>query len=138
MYRDLLGVLRQFCFIIPLVFPGLPVIALSDTTYTWGAPSTVDIHLDNFLESETHTFSQGTLVQLSLTVPSGWPGGTPVTIWTSPVGFANGVGLPLPIPTSAGPNFTLHTTPEPTTTVLALLGLGFGGLIARRRRKTQP
>lgn len=114
---------------------------ISDTTYEDPLDvGAIDIHLENFLPSP-YTFSEGLLAQLTLAAPAAyWSGGGIVTIQTDPLatGFLRAT-LPVHyIPTGPGDPFELTVTPEPTTTVLALLGLGFGGLFARRRRKARP
>ena len=110
-------------------------LTISDVTYTGGDAGVVDIHFSNFLATES--FGEGVLAQLSLAVPSNWTNDESVSMWTDSTA-PGGFGLPM-VPTTAGSAFELTTTPEPATTVLALLSLVFGGsYAARRRKKNQP
>ena len=83
------------------------------------------------------SFSQGLLATLTMTVPSAWAGSTLVTITPVPVAsyFQDADAEPNAIPTVGGGDFTVLTTPEPSTTYLALLSLVFGGRFAARKRK---
>ena len=99
-------------------------------------PGATDVYFENY--DSGAAFTSGELLQMNLTVPSGFPAG-PVTISTPSYtaandNFDNGAGIAV-----TGGSFTvnvgLSSVPEPTSlALLAAAGVVAGGLIYRRRR----
>ena len=99
-------------------------VTISDSTYE-AAGSPVDVHFENFT---TTPFTVGTVVSMSITVPSGFDFGpdekTVVSLMI--VGIRDGTD---DVPVTSGGDFTI--IPEPATLMLIAVGVP---LLLRRKR----
>ena len=110
----------------------LPVLLDADTLTGPGYPTgVVDVELSNVVPDPSIPFRTGTLVTLTLEVPLDYPVPETVTIGIEPDQLYHGLEE---IPTTAGPDFTLHVVPEPAGLCLLIAAAAFLGRRPRRRK----